>query len=125
MYNEKVMEHFKNPRNAGELADANGCGKVGNPSCGDVMLVQIKVEDGRITDAKFKTFGCCAAISASDAVCELVKGKTLEEAAKLTKDDIVKFLGDLPCVKIHCSILGIDGLKKAIEDYKANNAVKV
>ncbi len=125
MYNETVMKHFKNPTNAGDMECVDGCGKVGNPSCGDVMMVQIKVDDGKITDAKFKTFGCCAAIAASDAVCEIVKGKTLEEAAALTKDDIVKFLGDLPCVKIHCSILGIEGLQKAIEDHKARTASTV
>ncbi|MBW2972350.1 iron-sulfur cluster assembly scaffold protein [Candidatus Woesearchaeota archaeon] len=119
MYSKKVMDHFRNPRNAGELKGADAIGEVGNPACGDVMKVQINVKDGRIVDAKFLTFGCCAAIAASDAVCELVKGKTLEEAIALTKQDVIDYLGgELPQLKIHCSILGIDALKAAIEDYK-------
>ena len=119
MYSEKVMDHFKNPRNAGEMKDAGGIGEVGNPACGDVMKVHIKVEDGVIKEAKFLTFGCCAAIAASDAVCELVKGKTLDEALALTKQDVIDYLGgELPQLKVHCSILGIDALKDAVKDYK-------
>jgi len=118
MYSKKVMDHFRNPKHAGDLKGANAFGEVGNPSCGDVMNVQIKVKDGKIVDAKFKTFGCCAAIASSDAVCEIVKGKTLEEAKALTKQDIIDFLEDLPPVKIHCSLLGIDALRKAIKNYK-------
>jgi len=124
MYTEKVMEHFKNPKNVGEIDRASGTGKVGNPVCGDIMNVFIEVKDGRIVDAKFKTFGCCAAIASSDAVCELVKGKTLDEALTLTKDDIVKYLGDLPPVKVHCSLLGVDALKKAVKDYKDKQVQK-
>ncbi|MBW3000234.1 Fe-S cluster assembly scaffold protein NifU [Candidatus Woesearchaeota archaeon] len=118
MYSEKVMEHFKNPKNAGEIENADGIGKIGNPHCGDVMEVFIKVENDKIVDAKFKTYGCCAAIACSDIVCEMAKGKTLDEALEITKDDVVKALGDLPPLKVHCSILGVDALHKAIEDYK-------
>jgi nitrogen fixation NifU-like protein len=118
MYTEKVMEHFKNPKNVGELTSESGAGKVGNPVCGDIMNVYIEVKDGKIVDAKFRTFGCCAAIASSDAVCELVKGMTLDEALKLTREDVVRYLGELPPVKVHCSVLGIDALKKAIKDYK-------
>ena len=119
MYSEKVMDHFKNPRNAGEMKEADGVGEVGNPACGDVMKVHLKVKDDIITEAKFLTFGCCAAIAASDAVCELVKGKTLDEALKLTKQDVIDYLGgEIPQLKVHCSILGIDAMKAAIEDYK-------
>lgn len=119
MYSEKVMDHFRNPRNAGELKKADGVGEVGNPACGDVMKIHIKVGKGIITDARFLTFGCCAAIAASDAVCELVKGRTVDEALKLTKQDVIDYLGgELPRLKIHCSILGIDALKAAIKDHK-------
>ena len=121
MYSEKVMKHFKNPKNAGEIAGANGVSEVGNPMCGDVMLFHIKVEDNRIKDARFKTFGCCAAIAASDAICELVKGRTIEEALALTKKEVADFLGGLPTLKLHCSVLGIDALKAAIDDYKSKN----
>jgi nitrogen fixation NifU-like protein len=118
MYSEKVMHRFKDPKNAGELADANGLGEVGNPACGDVMKVEVKVVDNIVVDAKFKTFGCCAAIAASDAVCELVKGKTVDEALAMTKQEIVDHLGGLPHLKIHCSVLGIDALKAAVKDYQ-------
>lgn len=119
MYSDKVMERFKDPKHAGETEKQDGVGEVGNAACGDVMHVSIEVDDNNlIQDAKFKTFGCCAAIAASDAVCELVKGKTIDEALALTKDQIVEFLDGLPGPKIHCSVLGIDALKKAIEDYK-------
>ncbi|NQU79029.1 iron-sulfur cluster assembly scaffold protein, partial [Candidatus Woesearchaeota archaeon] len=111
MYSEKVMNRFKNPRNAGEIDSADGIGEVGNPACGDVMKFQILVKDGIITEARFQTFGCCAAIAASDAVCELAKGKTLEEALKMTRQDVVDYLDSLPQHKVHCSILGIDALK--------------
>ena len=123
MYSEKVMDHFRNPRNAGEIENANGVGEVGNPACGDVMKFHLKVEDGIITEARFLTFGCCAAIAASDAVCELVKGKTIDDALKLTKQDVIDYLGgQLPQLKVHCSILGIDAMKAAIEDYKHKNS---
>ena len=101
MYSKKVMCHFQNPKNTGDVKDADGIGEVGNPGCGDVMQVQIKVDKGIIKDAKFKTFGCCAAIAASDAVCELAKGKTLEQAEALTKQDVVDFLDNLPPIKVH------------------------
>ncbi len=118
MYSEKVMEHFKNPRNAGEIKDADGVGTVGNPVCGDMMTIYIKVKDDRIEDIKFKTFGCAAAIATSSMITELAKGKTIEEAEKITRDDVAKELDGLPPVKIHCSNLAADALKAAIEDYR-------
>ena len=121
MYSEKVMDHFTNPRNVGEIADADGVGTEGNPTCGDVMKISIKVENGRITDAKFKTFGCGAAIAVSSMVTEMVKGKTLEEALMISKESVAKELDGLPPQKMHCSNLGADALKKAIEDYKSKN----
>lgn len=122
MYSEKVMDHFRNPRHAGEMEKASAVAEVGNPACGDVMRVQIRVEDGIIRDAKFLTFGCCAAIAASDAVCELVRGKTLDEALAMTKQDILDYLDALPKPKVHCSILGIDALKAAIKEYRDKNS---
>jgi len=121
MYSEKVMDHFTNPRNVGEIADADGVGTEGNPTCGDVMKISIKVENGRITDAKFKTFGCGAAIAVSSMVTEMVKGKTLDEALMISKESVAKELDGLPPQKMHCSNLGADALKKAIEDYKSKN----
>jgi nitrogen fixation NifU-like protein len=118
MYSEKVMEHFKNPKNVGEIENANGKAEVGNPACGDVMHVEVRIEDNIVVEAKFKTFGCCAAIAASDAICDLVKGKTVEDALKLTKQDVVDYLGTLPQLKVHCSVLGIDALQAAIRDYQ-------
>ncbi len=118
MYSEKVMDHFTNPRNVGEIPDADGVGTEGNPTCGDVMKISIKVENGRITDAKFKTFGCGAAIAVSSMVTEMVKGKTLEEALAISKETVASELGGLPPQKMHCSNLGADALKKAIEDYR-------
>ena len=118
MYSEKVMEHFTNPRNVGELPDADGIGTEGNPVCGDVMKIFIKVKDNIITDAKFKTFGCGAAIAVSSMVTEMVKGKTLDEALKISKEAVANELGGLPPQKMHCSNLGADALHKAIEDYK-------
>jgi nitrogen fixation NifU-like protein len=122
MYSEKVMDHFTNPRNVGEIADADGVGTEGNPTCGDVMKISIKVEDGKIVDAKFKTFGCGAAIAVSSMVTEMVKGKTLDEALAITKESVAKELDGLPPQKMHCSNLGADALKKAIEDYKSKHA---
>jgi nitrogen fixation NifU-like protein len=118
MYSEKVMEHFQNPRNVGEIEDADGVGEIGNPVCGDIMKLYIKVNDDRITEAKFKTFGCGAAIATSSMVTELVKGKTLEEAEKISRDTVAEALGGLPPVKMHCSNLAADALQKAIEDYR-------
>jgi nitrogen fixation NifU-like protein len=117
MYTEKVMEHFRNPRNMGEMPDADGIGTVGNPVCGDLMTIYIKVKDKKIADIKFKTFGCGAAIATSSMITELAKGKTLEEAMKITRGNVAESLGGLPPIKMHCSNLAADGLHAAIEDY--------
>jgi nitrogen fixation protein NifU and related proteins len=122
-YSKKVIKEFQNPSNIGEIKCADGHGKVGNPSCGDIMEVFLKVKDGKIVDIKAKTFGCVAAIATTSMMTKIVKGKTLEEAEKVNKDDIVKALGNLPPIKYHCSILGIDALKRAIEDYKQKHGV--
>lgn len=128
MYTEKVMEHFRNPRNMGEIPDADGVGTVGNPTCGDMMTLYIKVKDNRIFDIKFKTFGCGAAIATTSMITELAKGKTLEEAMKISRADVADSLGGLPPVKMHCSNLAADALHAAIEDYfkgrKATREVK-
>jgi nitrogen fixation NifU-like protein len=116
------MDHFSNPRNVGELSDANGIGEVGNPTCGDIMKMYIKVEDGRIADIRFKTFGCGAAIATSSMVTEMVKGKTLEEALAVTNKDVAEELGGLPAPKLHCSNLAADALHKAIDDYRERRA---
>jgi nitrogen fixation protein NifU and related proteins len=118
MYSDRVMDHFTNPRNVGDMEDADGVGIEGNPTCGDAMKIYIKVRDGKIVDAKFKTFGCGAAIAVSSIVTEMVKGKTLDEALTISKEAVAKELGGLPPQKMHCSNLGADALKKAIEDYK-------
>jgi nitrogen fixation NifU-like protein len=117
MYTEKVMEHFRNPHNMGEIPDADGVGTVGNPVCGDLMTIYIKVKDNRIEDVKFKTFGCGAAVATSSMVTDLAKGKTLEEAMKITRGDVANELGGLPPIKMHCSNLAADALHAAIEDY--------
>lgn len=119
MYSDKVMDHFTNPRNVGDMPDADGIGEVGNPTCGDAMRIYIKVRDDRITDAKFKTFGCGAAIAVSSMVTEMVKGKTLDEGLAISKEAVASALDGLPAQKMHCSNLGADALKKAIEDYKS------
>ncbi|MEK6672837.1 MAG: Fe-S cluster assembly scaffold protein NifU [Nitrospirota bacterium] len=121
MYSEKVMDHFMNPRNVGELSDADGVGMEGNPTCGDVMKIFIKVEDGKIIDAKFKTFGCGASIAVSSMVTEMIKGKTIDEALSISKEAVANELGGLPPQKMHCSNLGADALKKAIEDYRTKH----
>ena len=120
-YSEKVMDHFSNPRNVGEIKDASGIGEVGNPVCGDMMKFYIKVEKNIIKDVKFKTFGCGAAIAVSSMVSEMAIGKTIEEALAITNDAVAKELGGLPPNKLHCSNLGADALHKAIEDYKKKN----
>lgn len=117
MYSDKVMDHFSNPRNTGEIPDADGVGQVGNPVCGDIMKMYIKVDDGRITDIKFKTFGCGAAIATSSMVTEMVKGKTIDEALTVSNQMVAEALGGLPAPKMHCSNLAADALHKAIEDY--------
>lgn len=118
MYSNKVMEHFKNPKNMGEIEDADAVGEVGNPQCGDVMRVYIKVEKGKIQDIKFQTLGCIAAIATSSMVTELAKGKKLEDAKKITNKDVAESLGSLPPIKMHCSNLAANALKKAIENYE-------
>jgi nitrogen fixation NifU-like protein len=124
MYTEKVMEHFRNPHNIGEIPDADGVGTVGNPVCGDLMSIYIKVKDNRIEDVKFKTFGCGAAVATSSMVTDLAKGKTLEEAMKITRADVANELGGLPPIKMHCSNLAADGLHAAIEDYYKKQKAK-
>ena len=118
MYSDKVMDHFKKPRNMGEIEDADGVGVVGNPTCGDVMNIYIKVKDDKLEDVKFKTFGCGAAVATSSMITELARGKTLEEALEITRNDVAEALEGLPPVKMHCSNLAADGLKAAIEDYR-------
>ena len=124
MYTEKVMEHFRNPRNMGEIPDADGVGTVGNPVCGDLMTIYIKVKDNRLEDIKFKTFGCGSAIATSSMITELAKGKTLEEGMKITRANVADSLGGLPPVKMHCSNLAADALHAAIEDYYKRQKAK-
>ncbi len=116
-YSTKVMEHFANPKNVGEMEDADGIGNVGNPTCGDIMRLYIKVRDGIIVDAKFKTFGCGAAIATSSMMTELIKGKSLEEAKKVSNIAVAEALGGLPPVKMHCSVLAEEALESALSDY--------
>lgn len=118
MYNENVLDHFRNPRNMGEIPDADGVGTVGNPVCGDMMTIYLKVRDDRIVDIKFKTFGCGAAIATSSMMTELAKGKTLDEALKITRADVAEGLGGLPPIKMHCSNLAAEGLHEAVKDYR-------
>ena len=118
MYSEKVMDHFENPRNMGEIANASGTGTVGNAKCGDIMKMDIKVENGVIVDVKFKTFGCGAAIATSSMATEMVKGKTLDEALALTNKAVAEALDGLPPVKMHCSVLAEEAIHAAIQDYK-------
>jgi nitrogen fixation protein NifU and related proteins len=125
VYSEKVMEHFMNPRNMGEIPNADGIGEVGNPVCGDLMTIYIKIEDNLISDIKFKTFGCGAAIATSSMVTELVKGKTIEKALKVTNKDVAEELDGLPPIKMHCSLLAEEGIKAAIENYfKRKSSIK-
>ncbi len=121
MYTEKVMDHFHNPRNQGSIPDADAIGQVGNPVCGDVMKLYLKIDNNKITDIKFETLGCGAAIATSSMLTEMVKGKTIDEALKIEKLDIAKELGGLPAPKLHCSVLAHDALAKAIENYKNKN----
>ncbi len=116
-YSKKVIEHFQNPHNYGKMKNPDGVGKVGNPICGDVMHLYIKVEKGIIKDIKYETFGCVAAISTSSVVTDLAKGKTLQQALKIDSNKVVRLLGGLPDIKYHCSLLAVDALKKAINDY--------
>ena len=121
MYSEKVMDHFSNPRNVGEIPDADGVGTVGNAKCGDIMRMYLKVENGVIRDVKFKTFGCGAAIATSSMATEMVKGKTLKEALQLTNKAVAEALDGLPPVKIHCSMLAEEAIHAAVEDYLKNH----
>lgn len=125
MYSEQVMEHFRNPRNMGVIEDADGVGEVGNPTCGDMMRITIKVEDDRLADVKFQTLGCGAAVATSSMVTEMAKGKTLDEAMQISNKSVAESLGGLPPNKMHCSNLAADGLHAAIEDYRAKRAAKV
>ncbi|NLV59519.1 MAG: Fe-S cluster assembly scaffold protein NifU [Clostridiales bacterium] len=118
MYSEKVMDHFENPRNVGEIPNASGTGTVGNAKCGDIMKMDIDVQDGIIQDVKFKTFGCCAAIATSSMATEMVKGKTIDEALQLTNRAVAEALDGLPPVKMHCSLLAEEAIHAAVEDYK-------
>jgi len=120
IYSEKVMDHFRNPRNVGEIPDANGIGEVGNPKCGDIMKVYIKVEDNVVKDVKFQTFGCGSAIASSSMATELIMGKTLEDAWNLTNTAVAEALDGLPPVKMHCSVLAEQAIHKAINDYRKN-----
>jgi len=124
LYNSTVMDHFLNPRNMGDLKDADGIGEVGAAACGDIMKVSIKVKDGRIEDARFKTFGCGSAIAASSMATELIKGRTIEELKTFSNQEVVDSLGGLPPVKIHCSVLAEEALKAALEDYLKRNPTK-
>jgi len=118
IYSEKVLKLFRNPKNMGEIKDADAVGTVGNPSCGDVMKIYLKIEDGKIKDIKFQTMGCAAAIATSSMITELAKGKTLEEAKKISNKDVAEALGNLPQIKMHCSNLAAEGLRKAIGDFE-------
>ncbi|MDD3574736.1 Fe-S cluster assembly scaffold protein NifU [Methanospirillum sp.] len=124
MYSEKVMDHFMNPRNQGEIPDADGIGEVGNPSCGDIMRIFIKVSNDVITDVKFQTFGCGAAIASSSMATELIRGKTLKEAWDMSNKAVVEALEGLPPAKVHCSVLAEDGIHKAINDYRIKNGLE-
>lgn len=117
MYSDKVMDHFQNPRNVGEIENPDGVGTAGNPTCGDIMKLYIKVDDGKITDAKFQTFGCGAAIATSSMVTEMVKGKTIEEALQISNKAVAEALDGLPPIKMHCSVLAEEALQAAINDY--------
>ena len=122
-YTEQVMDHFMNPRNMGEMENPDGVGTVGNAKCGDIMRIYIKVEDNMITDVKFKTFGCGAAIATSSKATELVKGKTLDEALQITNKMVMDSLGGLPPVKVHCSVLAEEAIKSAVKDYYDRNGI--
>ncbi len=124
MYSEKVMDHFSNPRNVGEIADANAVGTVGNAKCGDIMKIYMKIENDTIVDIKFKTFGCGAAVATSSMATELVKGKTIEEALQLTNKAVVEALDGLPVAKLHCSVLAEEAIRAAIQDYYDKSGIE-
>ena len=124
MYSENVIDRFTNPRNTGMIKNADGVGTVGNPACGDIMKIYLKIENEKITDAKFKTFGCAAAISSSDVAMDLIKDKTVEQALKVTNKDVLAQLGELPPQKIHCSVLAQEAIHAAVEDYRKKQRKK-
>lgn len=124
VYSEKVMDHFRNPRNVGEILDANGVGEVGNAKCGDIMKIYLKVEDNIIKDVKFKTFGCGSAIASSSMATELIMGKTVEEAWELSNKAVAEALDGLPPVKMHCSVLAEEAIHKAINDYRISKGLE-
>ena len=123
-YSEKVMDHFSNPRNVGEIEDADGVGQVGNAKCGDIMKMYLKIEDGIIKDVKFKTFGCGAAVATSSMATELIKGKTIKEAEQVTNKAVMEALNGLPPVKVHCSVLAEEAIAAALQDYRAKNGLE-
>ena len=125
MYNEKVLKIFEESKNAGMIKGASGVGKVGNVKCGDIMKIYILIENGKIKDAKFKTFGCVSAIASSDVACDMIKGKTVEDALKVTNRDVLEFLHGLPSAKVHCSVLAQEAIAAAITDYKKKNGLYV
>jgi nitrogen fixation NifU-like protein len=118
MYSKKILNRFQNPKFAGEIKKADAVGEVGNIKCGDIMRIYLKIKDDKITDIKFKTYGCVAAIASTDYLCEIVKGMTLDKALKVTSKDVVKKMGKVPSIKLHCSVLAQNALKKAIKEYK-------
>ncbi len=121
-YSEKVMDHFMNPRNVGEIESADGIGEVGNPACGDMMRLYLKIDEGKVVDAKFRTFGCGAAIASSSMLTEMIKGKTVEEARAITNQQVAEALDGLPAVKIHCSVMAEQAVKSALDDYVKKHA---
>ncbi len=121
-YSEKVMDHFMNPRNVGEIESADGVGEVGNPACGDMMRLYLKIDGGRVVDAKFRTFGCGAAIASSSMLTEMIKGKTVDEARAITNEHVADALDGLPAVKIHCSVMAEQAVKSALDDYAKKHA---
>ena len=124
LYSDKVMDHFTNPRNVGEIPDADGVGEVGNAKCGDIMKMYLKIKDGRIDDVKFETFGCASAIASSSMATELIKGKTVEDALKITNKQVVDELDGLPVHKLHCSVLAEEAIKSAVKDYYDKNGIE-